>query len=83
MAGRLAESPGNRTAQSRHFDALPATSGPPQITDIAATPGIERKETPAASETAGYGRSAKSQAAAYSRVLACASLRHHSAKAKQ
>jgi hypothetical protein len=69
--------------QSRHFDPLPATSGPPPITDIAPTPGIKRIETTAASETAPYGRSAKSQAPAYSRVLACASLRHHSATAKQ
>ena len=46
-------------------------------------PGIERTETTAASETAPYGRSAKSQAAAYSRVLACAGLRHHSATANE
>jgi hypothetical protein len=34
----------NSIGQSRHFDPLPATSGPPPITDIAPTPGIEGKE---------------------------------------
>src|SRR6266851_4239662 len=37
----------------------------------------------ATSETAPYGRSAKSQLVAYSRVLACVWLRRHSATAKQ
>ena len=60
----------SQLGQSRHFDPLPATSGPPPIADIAPTPVIERIETTAASETAPYGRGAKSQAAAYSRVLA-------------
>ena len=56
----------------RHLGAPPSTSDPPPRSDI---PSI-RRATP-------FGRSTKSQAAAYSRVLACASLRHHSATVKQ
>jgi hypothetical protein len=75
---------------SRHFGALPSTSGPPPGTDMASIPRI----VPHPVRRGSYGRprhrklppcwrSARSHADVYSPVPACYGLRYHRATAKQ